>query len=292
METDIAARGLAALGDATRRRILERLASGPCAVGDIAKSLPVGRPAVSMHLRVLQEAGLVSHQKAGNRRLYRLDPQGLSELRAYMDVYWAQALRAFENAAATARQKGQPMAIDSEVSVLKTVVVPLPLVEAFALFVQQDRWWPIATHHMAEPHGETAILEPFVGGRWYERFADGREQDWGRVLVWRPPHQVVISWHMSSDWTFQPDPAKASEIDVRFLAEAPDRTRLEYEHRHLERYGEQAERMRMGLDAPNASQVVVDAYAAAAATRELLSHAFVQSAAFHENTSNGPGFGP
>ena len=267
MATDTAERGLAALGDATRRRIVERLADGPCAVGDIAQDLPVGRPAVSMHLRVLQEAGLVGHQRAGNRRLYHLDPQGLALLRAYVDAYWSHALNAFETAAAhESRQKGQPMAIQSELSVLKTVVVPLPLVEAFALFIQQDRWWPIATHHLAEPHGEMAVLEPFLGGRWYERFADGREQDWGRVLVWRPPHQVVLSWQMSADWTFEPDPARASEIDVRFLAEAPDRTRLEYAHTHLERYAEHAERMRAALAAPNAAQLVVDAYAAAAAS--------------------------
>ena len=263
MHTDGTERGLAALGDATRRRIVERLADGPCAVGDIARSLPVGRPAVSMHLRVLQDAGLVRHQRAGNRRLYHLDPRGLVLLRDHLDAYWSLTLGAFESAAIS-RQKGQTMAIDAEVSVLKTVVVPMPLVEAFALFVQQDTWWPVHTHHLAEPPGETAVLEPFQGGRWYERGADGREQEWGRVLVWRPPHQVVLSWLMGSDWTYEPDPARASEIDVRFLAEAPQRTRLEFEHRHLERYGEHAERMRAVLDGPNGAVGVVLAFAAAA----------------------------
>jgi uncharacterized protein YndB with AHSA1/START domain len=215
-----------------------------------------------MHLRVLQDAGLVRHQRAGNRRLYHLDPEGLQLLRAYLDAHWSQALKAF--AAASERQKGHPMAIESELSVLKSVVVPLPLVEAFALFIQQDRWWPVATHHIAEWPAEVAVLEPFLGGRWFERSSDGREQDWGRVLVWRPPHQVVLSWYMSSDWTFEPDPARSSEIDVRFLAEAPDRTRLEYEHRHLERYREAAERMRAALEAPNATILTVNAYAAAA----------------------------
>ncbi len=262
MHTDATELGLAALGDATRRRIVERLADGPCAVGDIARSLPVGRPAVSMHLRVLQDAGLVRHERAGNRRLYHLDPHGLALLRAYLDAYWSHALAAFESAA-TARRKGQLMAIDSELRVLKTVVVPLPLVEAFALFIQQDRWWPVATHHLAEPPGETVVLEPFQGGRWFERGADAREQDFGRVLVWRPPHQLVVSWLMGSDWTYEPDPAKASEIDVRFLAEAPDRTRLEFEHRHLERYGDRAERMRAVLDGPIGAVGVVNAYAAA-----------------------------
>ena len=270
MHTDAAERGLAALGDATRRRIVERLAAGPCAVGDIARTLPVGRPAVSMHLRVLQDAGLVRHERAGTRRLYHLDPHGLVLLRDHLDAYWSLALEAFAGAA-TWRQKGQAMAVGdaerSELSVLKTVVVPLPLVEAFALFVQQDAWWPVGTHHMAEPAGETVVLEPFEGGRWYERGADGREQVWGRVLVWRPPHQVVLSFLMGSDWTFEPDPARASEIDVRFLAEAPDRTRLEFEHRHLERYGERAEHMRSVLDGPSGAVGVVNAYAAAAGRR-------------------------
>jgi len=266
VHTDATEHGLTALGDATRRRIVERLADGPCAVGDIARSLPVGRPAVSMHLRVLQDAGLVRHERAGNRRLYHLDPHGLALLRAYLDAYWSHALGAFESAA-SGRQKGQAMAIDSELSVLKSVVVPLPLVEAFALFVQQDRWWPVRTHHLAEPPGETAVLEPFHGGRWYERLADGHEQEWGRVLVWRPPHQLVLSWLVGSDWTPEPDLARASEIDVRFLAEAPDRTRLEFEHRHLERYGEQAERMRSILDGPTGAVGVVSAYATAARRR-------------------------
>jgi DNA-binding transcriptional ArsR family regulator/uncharacterized protein YndB with AHSA1/START domain len=266
VHTDATEQGLAALGDATRRRIVERLANGPCAVGDIASTLPVGRPAVSMHLRVLQDAGLVRHERAGNRRLYHLDPHGLALLRDQLDAFWSLALGAFESAASS-RQKGKAMAIDAQLSVLKTVVVPLPLVEAFALFVQQDTWWPARTHHLADPPGETVVLEPFQGGRWYERLADGREQEWGRVLVWRPPHRIVLSWLMASDWTYEPDPSRASEIDVRFLAEAPRRTRLEFEHRRLERYGEHAERMRSVLDGPNGAVGVVDAYAAAAGRR-------------------------
>lgn len=217
-----------------------------------------------MHLRVLQEAGLVRHERAGNRNVYQLDPAGLAVLRTYLDEYWSHALAAFEGAA-SARQKGRAMAIDAELSVLKSVVVPLPLVEAFAFFIQHDRWWPVETHHMAEPHGETVILEPFLAGRWFERCADGREQDFGRVLVWRPPHQLVLSWLMSADWTPETDPAGGSEIEVRFLAEAADRTRVEFEHRHLERYGARAEHMRDVLDGPNGAVGVVKAFAAAVA---------------------------
>ena len=85
-----------ALGDPTRRAIFERLRSGPRSVGEIAAELPVSRPAVSQHLRVLKEAGLVTERRNGTRRLYRLDPDGLGELRRYVDEYWTEALAAFK----------------------------------------------------------------------------------------------------------------------------------------------------------------------------------------------------
>jgi DNA-binding transcriptional ArsR family regulator len=90
---------LDALGDATRRAILERLRGGPLAVGEIASDLPVSRPAVSQHLRVLKEAGLVSERKEGTRRIYRLQPAGLSDLRAYLNSFWSVALADFKAAA-------------------------------------------------------------------------------------------------------------------------------------------------------------------------------------------------
>lgn len=87
-----------ALGDRTRRAIFERLAEGPCAVGELAGGLPVSRPAVSQHLRVLKEAGLVIDEPAGNRRIYRIDPDGLGELRADLDRFWLGALAAYKTA--------------------------------------------------------------------------------------------------------------------------------------------------------------------------------------------------
>jgi DNA-binding transcriptional ArsR family regulator len=92
------ARALDALGDATRRAIVERLRNGPLAVGELANDLPVSRPAVSQHLRVLKEAGLVTERQNGTRRLYRLDPGGLAELRAAFDLFWTDALAAFAEA--------------------------------------------------------------------------------------------------------------------------------------------------------------------------------------------------
>jgi DNA-binding transcriptional ArsR family regulator len=88
-----------ALGDPTRRAIFEQLRRGPRAVGEIAGELPVSRPAVSQHLRVLKEAGLVTERRDGTRRLYRLDPDGLAQVRRYFDDFWTEALAGFKAAA-------------------------------------------------------------------------------------------------------------------------------------------------------------------------------------------------
>jgi DNA-binding transcriptional ArsR family regulator len=90
--------GLEALGDATRMAIFQRLSSGPMAVGELAETLPVSRPAVSQHLKVLREAGLVLDAKDGTRRLYRLDPEGVARLRAHFDLVWEQAMSRFHAA--------------------------------------------------------------------------------------------------------------------------------------------------------------------------------------------------
>ena len=85
-----------ALADATRREVFERLAQGPQSVGELAQGLPVSRPAVSQHLKVLKEAGLVTDQPEGTRRVYQIDPQGLGQVRAWLDQFWDAALDAFK----------------------------------------------------------------------------------------------------------------------------------------------------------------------------------------------------
>ena len=93
-----AAAVLVALSDPTRRQVFERVATRPQSVGELADAMPVSRPAVSQHLKVLKEAGLVSDRADGNRRIYRMDPAGLKDLRAYLDHFWNQALAAFKTA--------------------------------------------------------------------------------------------------------------------------------------------------------------------------------------------------
>jgi DNA-binding transcriptional ArsR family regulator len=90
--------GLAALGDPTRRTIFERLAEQPSPVGELARNMPVSRPAVSQHLKVLKDAGLVVDRAEGNRRIYQLDPAGVGALRAYLDQFWSSALAAYKEA--------------------------------------------------------------------------------------------------------------------------------------------------------------------------------------------------
>jgi DNA-binding transcriptional ArsR family regulator len=91
--------GFGALADPTRRAIFERLGNGPRAVGDLAREFPVSRPAVSQHLRVLKDAGLVIDERDGARRLYRVDPRGVEGMRAYFDAFWGDAMAAFKQAA-------------------------------------------------------------------------------------------------------------------------------------------------------------------------------------------------
>jgi DNA-binding transcriptional ArsR family regulator len=245
MDADIDS-GLDALGDPMRRRILGRLAAGPLDVGALAAGMPVGRTAVSMHLRVLKAAGLVDDRPAGNRRVYHVEPDAMRRLRDHLDWYWERALAAYQRAA-EARAKEQDVTAEQEVVVIKTVQVNAPLAVAFEVFAGQE-WWPVATHHLAEPAGSEVVLEPFPGGRWYERAADGTETDWGTVLAWQPPYRLLLTWQVSPRWTYEKDPARGSELEVTFTPEGPHVTRVEVTHRRLERYGDEAERMRRILD--------------------------------------------
>jgi uncharacterized protein YndB with AHSA1/START domain len=113
--------------------------------------------------------------------------------------------------------------------------VNLPVEEAFAFFTGSfGSWWP-ADYHIGQADMVDAVIEPREGGRWYERGVDGTECDWGRVLAWEPPNRLVVTWQINGQWQFDRDPARASEIEVRFTAAGPEQTIVELEHRHLDR---------------------------------------------------------
>jgi uncharacterized protein YndB with AHSA1/START domain len=145
----------------------------------------------------------------------------------------------------------------AEAVVRKTVRVNASIERAFSVFVEQmETWWP-ATHHIGKTPFEAIFVEPRVGGRWYERNAEGAQCDWGTVLKWDPPHRVTFSWHVgpghdSPDWVCDPDMAKASEVEIRFTAAGPSTTLVELEHSKLERHGEGYEQLREMFDGPGA----------------------------------------
>jgi uncharacterized protein YndB with AHSA1/START domain len=132
---------------------------------------------------------------------------------------------------------------DPAYSVRKVLSVNAPPEVAWRVFTEKmGSWWPLTTHHIGKAKAVDAVVEPRVGGRWYECSEDGSTCDWGRVLSWEPPSRLVLSWEISADW--QHDPNLQTEVEVRFIAEGKDGTRVELEHRHLDRYGARRDEMR------------------------------------------------
>jgi uncharacterized protein YndB with AHSA1/START domain len=130
------------------------------------------------------------------------------------------------------------------------IVVDAPLDRAFRVFVEQfDRIKPREHNLLAVPIAET-VFEPRAGGHIYDRGEDGSECRWARVLAYEPPDRLVFSWDIGVQWQVETDPGKASEVEVRFIPETPERTRVELEHRHLDRHGDGWEGMREGVGAP------------------------------------------
>ena len=131
--------------------------------------------------------------------------------------------------------------------VRKVVLVDAPQSVAWRVFTQKmGAWWPLAYYKIGKSNAVDAVVEPHVGGRWYERGDDGSICQWGSVLVWEPDSRLVLSWDISADWQY--DPALKTEIEISFKAEGSDRTRVELEHRHLDRYGARRNEMRRIFD--------------------------------------------
>jgi DNA-binding transcriptional ArsR family regulator/uncharacterized protein YndB with AHSA1/START domain len=247
---------IAALADPSRREVFERLKSGPRAVGEIARDMPVSRPAVSQHLKVLKKAGLVLDRAEGTRRVYYIDPHGLAGLRQWLDQFWDGALMAFqaEVEKTIAYEKGkeiQGMTITVKIApVQKTVRVPASREAAFDVFaMKMGRWW-FPSHSISETKSplKEVIIEPRVGGRWYEVGEDGSECDWGQVLIWEPPSRLVLAWQLNSQWRYDPD--FVTELEIRFTPEGGGVTRVDLEHRNLDRFGDDAQSVREAIDSP------------------------------------------
>ena len=123
----------------------------------------------------------------------------------------------------------------SKVSNRKQLTVDAPIERAFRVFTaSMSTWWP-GTHHIGKSPLAQCVVEPRVGGRWYEVGEDGSECDWGQVLAWEPPRRLVLAWQLDATFAFNRE--LVTEVEVRFSELAPRRTRVDFEHRDLERIG-------------------------------------------------------
>ena len=146
--------------------------------------------------------------------------------------------------------------------VTKAVVVDAPIEEAFRVFTAGFGDFKPPEHNLlGAPLAET-VFEPWVGGNIFDRAEDGSECRWARVLAYEPPTRVVFSWDIGPTWQLEPDPDKTSEVEVRFAADGPRRTRVELEHRHLDRHGPGWEGVHEGVDGDEGWPLYLERYAA------------------------------
>jgi len=149
-------------------------------------------------------------------------------------------------------------------AVTHSVLVPLSPDAAFELFTERfGDWWPKDSHHIADAPCAEALLEPREGGRWFERAEDGSECDWGYVRELDRPDRLVLAWHLTPDWKFDPDPSKATEVEVTFSAE-DDQTRVTLEHRGFEIHGESGAAMRESVSSEGGWPSLLELYRSAA----------------------------
>jgi uncharacterized protein YndB with AHSA1/START domain len=149
--------------------------------------------------------------------------------------------------------------------VLRTITVPVSQQRAFELFTSQlGRWWP-REYSIGQSPMVDFILEPRIGGRWYEVGEDDKQCDTGRVTAFEPPSRIVLAWHLNGQFQFDPDPTHASEVEVRFVVEGSTQTRVEVEHRGFERHGADAGAVLGSVDSPTGWTYCLELFAKYAA---------------------------
>jgi uncharacterized protein YndB with AHSA1/START domain len=142
--------------------------------------------------------------------------------------------------------------------VRKQLVVKASQSRAFTVFTaEMSRWWP-ATHSILKSPLKECIVEPRVGGRWYTVGEDGSSCQTGYVIAWQPPEALVLAWQINAEWQF--DPELLTEVEVRFIAEGADTTRIELEHRYLERMGAKAAEARNAVDSPGGWGAILEPF--------------------------------
>lgn len=152
--------------------------------------------------------------------------------------------------------------VTASVTVEREVTLNVSAERAFAYFTESmDKWWP-ETHHIAMQPFTAIVLELRPGGRWYERDQSGNECRWGAVLAWEPPSCVLLAWHLTADWQYDPDPEHASQVEIRFIRVNAQTTRVVLEHSLLERHGADAEMVKESLASEGGWAQVLSAFQA------------------------------
>jgi uncharacterized protein YndB with AHSA1/START domain len=150
---------------------------------------------------------------------------------------------------------------EAAATVRQQIVVEVPLERAFMVFTDRFGDFKPPEHNLlASPIAKT-VFEPRIGGHIYDIAEDGSECRWARVLVYEPHQRVVFSWDIGPDWQLVSDPENASEVEVRFVAESPQRTRVELEHRNLDRHGPGWEAVRDGIASDGGWPLYLERYA-------------------------------
>lgn len=155
----------------------------------------------------------------------------------------------------------------ADVVVRRQIVVDAPIERAFAVFTERFGDFKPREHNLLGVAIAETVFEPRVGGHIYDRGVDGSQCRWARVLAFEPPQRVVFSWDISAQWRLETEPERASEVEVRFVAETAQRTRVELEHRHLDRHGPGWEGVRDGVVHDQGWPLYLDRYAALFAAR-------------------------
>ena len=152
-----------------------------------------------------------------------------------------------------------------DASVRTEIVVNAATERAFRLFTEHfDRIKPREPNMLGVDIAES-VFEPKAGGRVYDRGVDGSECQWGRVLAYEPPERIVFTWDINPMWQIETDPEKTSEVEIRFIPDGPERTRVELEHRHLDRHGDGWDGMREGVKGDQGWPLYLERYAASVA---------------------------
>ena len=147
-------------------------------------------------------------------------------------------------------------------SVRRQVVVQASMAEAFQAFTERFGDFKPREHNLLRAPVATTVFEPRVGGYIYDRAVDGSECRWARILAFEPPARLVFSWDINPQWQLETNPALTSEVEVRFFAETPARTRVELEHRNLDRHGSGWESIRGGVDSDGGWPLYLQRFAA------------------------------